>query len=78
MKYTIESTQTGCTEILEVDGRTYQKRTERTDYGCRSVDPEFHEQMETERIWDEEFLEKVYDAIENDFRALEFIELSEM
>lgn len=39
MKYTIETMDTGCIEILTFqDGRRYYKRTEKTKYGCRALD----------------------------------------
>ena len=77
MKYTIETTETGCIETLEFsDGSKFEKRTERTDCGCTSLDDEFSEQLE-ENGFCEEILDKVYDLFDG-FIALEFLGIAEL
>lgn len=47
MKYSIETTDYGCIETLEIsNGEKYQKRTQRIKGGCRSLDDDFSDQME--------------------------------
>ena len=78
MKYTIETTNNGCIETIELtNGKKFQKRNERTYFGYRALDDEFNEQMESDGIDNEEFLEKVFDLFDG-FNAINFIELSEI
>lgn len=77
MKYTIETTETGCIETLEFsDGSKFTRRNEKTDTGCRCLDDEFSEQLE-ENGFCEEILDKVYDLFDS-FIALEFMEIAEL
>lgn len=77
MKYTIETTQTGCIETLQIVGMTFQKEWERTDTGCSCKNKEFYEQMKDAGIDDEKAIDKVYEVFDENFSALYFIELSE-
>ena len=77
MKYTIETTETGCLETIELhDGSKYTKRSERTKYGARSIDDELSDQMEADGICGE-IVEKVYDLFDG-FGALDFMKIAEM
>lgn len=38
MQYIIETTNYGCIEFLGVNGRTFTKRTEKTEIGSKSID----------------------------------------
>lgn len=77
MKYSIETTDYGCIEPLEIsNGEKYQKRTQRIKGGCRSLDDDFSDQMEKAGI-DEEIIEKAYEVYD-DFGALDFMELAEL
>lgn len=75
MKYTIETTEKGCIETLEVKGKIFTKETYRTYYGCSSNDVNFAEQLE-ECGYDDEILDRVNDLYDG-FAALEFLELAE-
>lgn len=77
MKYSIETTDYGCIETLEIsNSEKYQKRTQRIKGGCRSLDDDFSDQMEKAGI-DEEIIEKAYEVYD-DFGALDFMELAEL
>lgn len=76
MKYSIETTDYGCVENLEINGKTYIRRNERTDTGCRALDDEFSEQLENDGFNDE-IIEGIYDLFDN-FISLDFIQLSEV
>lgn len=77
MKYVIETTEYGCIETLEFsDGSKFTRRNRKTDTGCKALDDEFNEQLETDGFC-EEILEKVYDLFDS-FFALEFLELAEL
>lgn len=76
MKYSIETTDYGCIETLEIDGTTYTRRNKRTDNGCRALDGELSEQLENDNFADE-VIEKVYDLFD-EFIALDFISLSDV
>lgn len=78
MKYIIETTEEGCVETIELDnGKKYVKRHIRTSCGDKSEDDDFYEQMESDGISNEEFLDNVYETFDG-FFALDFMELSEM
>jgi hypothetical protein len=76
MKYTIETTKEGCIETLELnDGTKVIKHTARTDYGCKSKDQEFSEQLKGKiglRAVDE--LEDLFDGSLN----YDFLRINEM
>lgn len=78
MKYTIETTQTGCIETLEIGGKIYKKEWQRTSSGCRCNNNEFYEQMESDGIDNKDVLNKAYDIFDDGFKVFGFIELSEM
>lgn len=76
MKYTIEATNYGCIETIELPNEeTYQKRTLRIKGGCRALDEDFAEQLEKAGV-SEEIIERVYEQYD-DFGALEFMEIEE-
>ena len=75
MKYNIESTENGCIETLEFsNSEKYTKRTERTDSGCKSLDPEFTAQLKAAGFC-EEVIEGVEETFEN-FIDLNFLNLA--
>lgn len=77
MKYTIETTEYGCVENLELsNGEKFTRRHERTDSGCKSPDDEFGTQLE-EKGFSEEITEVAYDIFDG-FFALDFLELAEL
>ena len=75
MKYMIETTAKGCIEKLEVGGDIFKKESVRTDFGCKSLDEDFADQLER-CGYDEGVLEKVYDLYDG-FGALEFLEMAD-
>ena len=77
MKYTIETTETGCIETIELEnGQNYFKRHIRTSCGSKSKDDDFSEQMENGGIHDEDFLDNIHETFDG-FLALEFMEAAE-
>jgi len=77
MKYCIETTDNGCIETLEIsDKEKFTKRTIRTDYGCKSLDPNFSDQME-EAGYSDEIVENVFDFYDG-FGSSDFLDLVEM
>lgn len=77
MKYSIETTETGCIETLEFsDGTVFTKRSKRTDYGCEALDKSFAIQLRMDGFCDE-IVEKV-DEMFNGFFSLYFLETSEL
>lgn len=77
MKYTIETTENGCVETLEfADGSKFTKRSERTDFGYKSLDNDFSDQLE-ENGFCEEILAKVYDLFDG-FITIDFLSLAEL
>ena len=77
MKYTIETTENGCIETLEIsDEVKLKKETKRTDWGCESFDKDFSDQLE-ERGFDGEVVDKVFDEFDG-FRTLNFMEIAEL
>lgn len=77
MKYVIESTENGCIETLEfADGSKFTKRSERTSYGCKSLDKDFTSQLEDYGFC-AEIVEKVTDMFDG-FGSLDFLGLTEL
>ena len=77
MKYCIETTGTGCIETLEISkNEKFQRRTIRTDYGCKSLDPGFSDQLE-EAGYCERIVENVYDLYDG-FGSSDFLDLAEL
>lgn len=77
MKYTIESTEEGCIEILEFkDGNKFKSKMVRTCFGYETTGPCLASQLEDAGIC-EEIVEKVEDLF-NGIRASDFIELAEL
>ena len=76
MKYSIETTETGCIERLEITGKKLELETIRTDFGSRGLGKCFADQLE-EMGFDDETVEKVDDTFDS-FMALNFIQLQEM
>ena len=77
MKYCIETTDDGCIETLEIsEKKKFTKRTIRTDYGCKSSDPGFSDQME-EAGYSDEIVENVFDFYDG-FGNANFLDLAEM
>lgn len=77
MKYTIEVVDDVCMETLEFpNGDRFAKKSERADYGCRSLDDDFSEQMERAGYADE-IIDAVYDLFDG-FGSLEFLKLDDL
>lgn len=76
MRYVIETTETGCKEILEVNGHTFERNHERISGGSRCTDDEFYEQMESKQ-YRAKILDKAYDVFSS-FLPLDLIQLSEI
>lgn len=77
MKYTIESTETGCIETLEFrNGSKFTKRSEKTAYGCQALEPEFSYQLESSGF-DEEIIERV-DELFDGCLSLDFMKLARL
>lgn len=76
MKYSIETTDKGCIETLEISDEKFQRESIRTEYGCSSSDPDFTDQLEKAGYCDE-ILEKVCDLYDG-CETLDFIQLAEL
>lgn len=77
MKYVIETTETGCLETITFnDGSTFSKRHTKTDFGSKSEDDEFYEQMKRDGIC-EEILDQVYDLFDG-FFVSDFMRIAEL
>lgn len=77
MKYTIEVVDDVCVETLEFpNGDQFTKKSERTDYGCHSLDDDFSEQMERSG-YSEDVLDAVYNLFDG-FNSLDFLELDDL
>lgn len=77
MKYTIETMDTGCIEILTFqDGRRYYKRTEKTEYGCRALDVNLSDQIKNGGF-DSEIAE-IVEELFNLSGAFAFLTIAEM
>lgn len=77
MKYTIETTEHGCVEALELhDGSKYTKRHTKTSFGSQCENEGFAEQMEADGIC-EEILERVSDVFDG-FLPSEFMDIAEL
>ena len=81
MKYTLETTETGCRATLEFEDSKIgtvrlMRNIERVPGGCQSRDQDFLDSM-TELGYNDEILDKVNECFSN-FMELEFIELHEI
>lgn len=77
MEYSIKATPDGCIETIKLpNGEIYTKRSVRTANGCRTLDPEFSEQMERNGIC-EEVLDLIHDCYD-EFIALEFLQINDL
>ena len=77
MKYTVETTETGCVETLELDdGKKYKKRSTRTSTGVKHDDDDFYYQLSGDGITDDDILDSVNDLLDG-FFAIDFIEMAE-
>lgn len=77
MKYTIETTDNGCIETLEMSkNEKFQKKSTKTEYGCESLDSDFAEQLRMAGYCEEivEEVDRIYDGL----GSLDFLELSEL
>lgn len=78
MKYTVEITEDRFVETLEIENKIYQKSWERSSSGVQSADDDFYEQLEADGFTDEEFLNEVYDKIDESFFAYDLLEVAEL
>lgn len=77
MKYTVETTETGCVETLELDdGKKYTKRSTRTSTGVKHDDDDFYYQLSGDGITDDGILDAVNDLLDG-FFAIDFVEMAE-
>ena len=78
MKYSIETTENGCIETLEMpNGRQYEKKSARTNRGLKQS-CEFAEEMAEDMgdEYDEDILDLVSEMFDG-FFALDFVKLCE-
>lgn len=64
MKYAVTTTENGFIEELEFESKTYRKEWVETDYGFRTKDGEFNEQLAGDGIEDEQLLDAIWDYID--------------
>lgn len=76
MKYSIETTENGCIERLEIAGEKLESETVETDFGCQGLGKCFVDQLE-EMGFSAEILDKVDDTF-GGFITLEFLKLKEL
>lgn len=77
MKYTIESTETGCVETIELkDGKTYTRKHTKMIWGSECKDGDFADMMAQDGVCDE-MLDKVYDTFDS-FLASNFMDIAEL
>ena len=68
MRYSIETTENGVNETLEVDGNLYKKEWEREENGLfRCKQKNFADQMENDGYDNESLLEKIDDQVDRVF-----------
>lgn len=75
MKYTIEQTDDGCIEKLELAGEIYIKNYEGDGSRVSTPDKEFWEQMEVNGV-PEDVLDKVYDTFDSKYMAIDFLSIA--
>lgn len=76
MKYTIEQTDDGCIETLELAGEVYIKNHEGDGSRTSTSDKDFWEQMETNGL-PEDVLDKVYDTFDSKNMAIGFLSIAD-
>ena len=64
MKYAVMTTENGFIEELEFEGKTYRKAWVETNYGFRTDDGEFNEQLAGDGVEDEQLLDAIWDYID--------------
>ncbi len=77
MKYCIETTDNGCIETLEMsENEKFQKESTKTEYGCKSLDPDFVDQLRMAGYCEEivEEVDRMYDGL----GSFDFLELAEL
>ncbi len=67
MKYSVEIENGVAKETLVFNGKEYTRTTETVDYGCRSRDKDFSEQLENVGIDDEGLLDLIDDTLDGFF-----------
>lgn len=72
MSYTVETTENGFIETLELDGVKYYKEWKFTDCGAESDSNDFCEQLEENGETDNALLDKIYDALDSSNLAYDF------
>ena len=71
MKYTVETTETGFIETLEVGGRVRVKHWTGDGGHVECNDKEFADQLEALGIADEEILNRVYDTLDENYIGMD-------
>lgn len=74
MKYTVETNGKSYTETLEVDGRRYTKKWIQSEFGMKTADEDFSDQLEADGA-NEEFLENVRNNIDDSFFGYDFCKM---
>ncbi len=77
MKYTIETTDNGCIETLEMSkNEKFKKESTKTEYGCKPLDPDFADQLRMAGYCEEivEEVDRIYDGL----GSLDFLKLAEL
>lgn len=67
MKYSVEIENGVAKETLVFNDKEYTRMTETTDFGCRSRDKDFCEQMENNGIDDEDLLDQIDETLDGFF-----------
>ena len=71
MKYTVETTETGFIETLEVGGRVLVKHWTGDGGHVECNDKEFADQLEAIGIADEEILNRIYDVLDENYIGMD-------
>ena len=74
MKYTVETNGKSYTETLEVDGRRYTKKWIQSEFGMKSTDEDFSDQLEEDGA-NEEFVEEVRENIDDSLFGYDFYKM---
>lgn len=77
MKYSIETTDKGCIETLEMSkNEKFKKESTKTEYGCKPFSPDFAYQLRMSGYCEEivEEVDRIYDGL----GSLDFLKLAEL
>lgn len=74
-KYSVEITENGFEESLEIDGVVYKKAWTKSKYDTVCIDDDFCEQLESNGETDEALLYEIWDKIDSSFFASDLAEV---